>query len=74
MSSLLELFSSFAVPAEGFLVGRGEVFLVTTGLDVNLHAELVDGRQCGGGMEQGEGSKVVAGTVGELGVACSAVA
>ena len=69
MSSLLELFFSSMVPTEGDLVGRGEVFLVTTGLDKNLHAELVDGRQLGGGMAQGEGEEVVVGTTGELGEA-----
>ena len=43
MSSSLELFPSSTVPADVFLVCRGEVFLVTAGLDVNLHAELVGG-------------------------------
>ena len=61
MSSLLELFFASMVPAEGDLVGRGEVFLVTTRLDINLHAELVEGWQCGGGMEQGGEAVVVAG-------------
>ena len=42
MSSSLELFLASTVPADGDLVGRGEVFLMTTGLDENLHAELED--------------------------------
>ena len=45
MSSSLELIFASTVPAEGDLVGRGEVFLTTIGLDDNLHAELEDSRQ-----------------------------
>ena len=44
ISSSLELFSSSFEPAGGDLVGSGGVFLVTTGLDENLHEERVEGR------------------------------
>ena len=33
------------------MVGNREVFFETIGLDENLHAELVEGRRCRGGME-----------------------
>ena len=58
ISSSLELFSSSIELGGGELVGSGAVFLVTTGLDGNLHEERVDGRHCGGGMEIGEGTEV----------------
>ena len=43
MSSSLELFFASTVPTEGDLVGRGEVLLMTIGLDEIFHVELVDG-------------------------------
>ena len=70
ISSSLELFSSSFEPAGGDLVGSGGVFLVTTGLDKNLHEGRVEGRQCGGGMDLGEGTGVEAGATEGGGGTC----
>ena len=61
ISSPLEMLSSSIEPAGGELVWGGAVFLVRTGLDENLHEGRVEGRQCGAGMELGEGTGVEAG-------------
>ena len=49
------------------LEGNGAIFFATTRLDVNLLVERVEGRHCGGGMVQDEGTRMVAGATEERG-------
>ena len=41
------------------MVGNGEVFFETIGLDENLHAKMEKGLRCEGGMEICGGSEVL---------------
>ena len=41
------------------MVGNGEVFFETIGLDKNLHTELEEVLRCGGGMELCGGAEVL---------------
>ena len=59
-SSLVES-SSTLLPAGGCFAGRGAFFFAKTGLEVNLLAERVEARLCGGGMEVGGWAKLEAG-------------